>query len=348
MRAMIVRADKSGLGYQTRALAYMLRPEKIMLIDSSSFNQSKQHPEWYDGFSGIVVKGFPSIREKLAFLQGVTSILTCEIPYGYDLFALAEQRGIKTYLQYNYEFFDYLLHPQWPRPTMFLSSSYWHFEEVKEQFPNTIYLPTPIYHEEFSSARDINLARSGRRRFLHIVGKQAVHDRNGTLSLLEALKCSTADFELVIKSQKPLDLTCDDRRVTFDCHDLDDQAELYSGFDALIMPRRYGGQCLPMCEALMSCLPVLMTDVSPNNRVLPSEWLVPVVRTGEFMTRTMIDIFSAEPGRLGARLDEWAQMDDSKLNAAKADAFELAYDNYSISVLRPKYEALLAGEALAA
>lgn len=37
----------------------------------------------------------------------------------------------------------------------------------------------------------------------------------------------------------------------------------------MILPRKYAGLCLPMNEALMSGLPVIMTDIEPNNVILP-------------------------------------------------------------------------------
>jgi glycosyltransferase involved in cell wall biosynthesis len=348
VQAMIVRSDRTGLGYQTRALAMMLKPEKIMLIDSTPFNGNAQNPSWYDGFSGIVVKGFPSIREKLNFLGGVTSLLTCEIPYGYDLFSLAAQRGVKTYLQYNHEFCDYLLHPTLPQPTTFLSPSLWHLRDMKSRFPNTVYLPPPTFHTDFTEVRDENFSRTGRRRFLHVVGNLAVNDRNGTLSLLAALEHSTADYELVIKAQRPLPYEITDRRVTLDYQNVDDQAELYRGFDALIMPRRYGGLCLPMNEALMSGLPVIMTEISPNDQVLLQAWLVPAVAESQLMTRTMLDVYAASPAALGAKLDELAAMEEADLDAMKLEAFSLGYENYSAEKLKTKYEQLLSGELLPA
>ena len=48
----------------------------------------------------------------------------------------------------------------------------------------------------------------------------------------------------------------------------------------MIMPRRYGGLCLPLAEAMTSGLPVFRSSVSPNNE-LPADWLIP----GEFRYR---------------------------------------------------------------
>ena len=46
---IIARADKTGLGNQTKELVDMLKPDKVLLIDSSHFNGNKQYPEWYEG-----------------------------------------------------------------------------------------------------------------------------------------------------------------------------------------------------------------------------------------------------------------------------------------------------------
>ena len=43
---IIARSDNTGLGNQTRELVDMLKPDKILLINSSFFNQNRQHPEW--------------------------------------------------------------------------------------------------------------------------------------------------------------------------------------------------------------------------------------------------------------------------------------------------------------
>lgn len=170
---MIVRCDDSGLGNQSRNLARMLSPEKIMLIDSSSFNGNRQHPDWYKGFAGLIVRGFPSVRECKAFLKGLTHVVTCETPYNYTLYTIAEALGIKVFTQHNYEFLDHLRDPDITRPYRFLSPSYWKLEEMQNRFPGTVYLPPPLAHQDFIDARLINFGRwSGPRRFLHVVGRR--------------------------------------------------------------------------------------------------------------------------------------------------------------------------------
>ena len=60
---------------------------------------------------------------------------------------------------------------------------------------------------------------------------------------------------------------------------------MYSGFDAMVLPRRYAGLCLPMNEALMSALPVFMTNISPNNAILPPKWLAESKQIDTFRTK---------------------------------------------------------------
>jgi glycosyltransferase involved in cell wall biosynthesis len=335
---IIARSDETGLGNQTRNLTYMLKPTKVMLIDSTSFNGNTQYPQKYAGFFAERVRGFPNTRQIRGWLRGLDAVLTCETFYHSYFVNFARHAGVKTFLQYNYEFLDNLRDPRLPLPDVLLAPSKWRFDEMVRRFPNVVYLPPPTDERLFKSARDVNFSRAGRtRRYLHIAGRVAVHDRNGTDTLINSLRLSHAEFELVIKSQTPLKPIAD-RRVRVDYNCPRDEAELYSDFDALVLPRRYGGLCLPMNEALVSGLPVIMTDVSPNNKVLPAEWLVPTRYYGEFMARTPIKMYEAEETALAAKLDAWAINDIEPL---KAEALELGYNNYSYNALRQAYQEVL-------
>lgn len=340
---LIVRGDDTGLGNQTRNLCYMLKPDRILYINSKPFNGNPQHMDWYENFQGISSLGFPDNATVKRFLSGLTHVLTAETFYSYELIRLANANGIKTFNQVNYEFCDHL-RQSLPLPYKWLMPSYWYLEEMTARFESVEYLPPPIYTRDFKQARDTNFARSDtRRRFVHIVGKQAEHDRNGTEDLLKALEYCKADFELVIRSQYPLDYWIDDRRVTFDFENRSNAKlyELYEDFDALIMPRRYGGLCLPANEALCSALPVIMTDISPNNKVLPEDWLVQARVQKQFMTRTMIDCYMSDVQDLARRIDQFATMPQGALDEQKNLAFEIGFDNYDTDNLREKYKEAL-------
>lgn len=337
---IIARQDASGLGNQSRNLTYMLKPDRLLVIDSTPFNGHAQHPEWYDGYTGIVSKGFPDNITVRRFLSGLTHVLTAETFYSYEMIKLANASGIKTFNQYNYEFLDNL-RMNLPVPYKWLAPSHWKLKEMQSRFDNVVYLPPPIFMNDFKIARDINLKRSGYRRFVHIVGKQASHDRNGTEDILNALHKCQANFELVIHSQYPLNYQIDDRRVIFDIGNKTEPQELYNDYDAMILPRRYGGNCLPLHEALASALPVIMTDIEPNNNVLPVGWLVKSHIKSTFQARVPIDVYATDADDLARIIDSLATMSDEALQENKLRAFDLAYEHYSTDSLIDRYKEVL-------
>jgi glycosyltransferase involved in cell wall biosynthesis len=344
--AMIVRADTSGgLGAQTYALCRLLRPWKIMIIDSTPFNANPQHIEAYSEFPNqTIIRGFPSNLQCAGFLSGAQALWTCEIPYNYHMFAVCRRNNIKAYLMYNAEFLDYWREAL-PEPYRFVAPSPWLLEEVRAKFPETVYLPPPTFSTDFNQARATNFKRTGRRRFLHIVGNPAVNDRAGTQLLLNALRRVRSDFELVIRTQRNLVgyTGLDDPRVLLRVQEVDRQQDLYSDFDAVIHPRRYGGLNLIMNEALMSGLPVVMGRCSPNDLMLPSDWLVDGQTNGRFMTRRMIDLFDMDEAKLADKIEWLATMSDRELAAQKGRAFEVGYNEFSETKLKPKYNELLEG-----
>jgi glycosyltransferase involved in cell wall biosynthesis len=335
--------DQQGLAFQSLALARMLNPARVLLIDSRAFNGAdvKQHPERFAAYESMITNGFPTDDECHRFLDGLTHVLTCETPYNFEVFAEAERRGIQTFLQQNHEFCDYLTGSERPLPTKFLAPSLWKLDVMYRRFGDRVaLLPPPTFPRDFASARLANQGRTGRRRFLHIVGKAAHGDRNGTMLLMYAMQRSRADFELVVKSQQALKPITKDKRIIWDSSAPDDQWRLYAGFDALIMPRRYGGLCLPCNEALTSRLPVIMSNTSPNDAILPRDWLVPGAFNGGFMSRVPIPYFNVNIAALAQKLDQWAAMPDEVLDQQKARALELSRQ-FDPEVLRPQYEAVL-------
>lgn len=335
MLGIIARCDNSGLGNQTRNLVRMLNPDKVMVINFKKYSGMKQYPERYAEYNTMTVNGFASDEQVKEFLKGLDSVITCEIFYNDKFIKLAKEAGVKTYNQYNYEFFDNFQNPNLLRPTELLSPSSWHYIDMIEKGYDIVYLPPPTFENDFTEVRNINIKRNGKPRFLHVVGRQAVHNRNGTDTIHKAMQFSTGDFDLVIKSQNPIAEIKDDR-VIYDYSNPESNVDLYKDFDLMIMPRKYGGLCLPMNEALMAGLPVIMTDVAPNNDVLPKEWLIPAKKVGEFMTRTMIDIHEADEILLADRLDFLSEHLPDKLSA-----FNIGVNNFSDKILIDNYKDLL-------
>lgn len=345
MLGEIVRSDLgSGLQSQTYNLCRMLKPDRLLLVNSEPFNQREQHDYLYEGFNVQKTSGWPTNLDCARFIRGLSHIITAETAYNPKLYELARLHKVKIYTQLNWEFLDHIHNRSLPSPHMWLMPSYWKLEEMQSMFPNTIYLPPPIFMSDFKKARDINLQRNGPKRFLHIVGKIASHDRNGTLDLINAMKFSKGDFELIIRSQYDLpeykELT-NDHRIIFDIRNIPEQNDMYQNFDLMILPRRYGGLCLPMNEALACGLPVIMSNISPNNRVLPEKWLVDAEVSMTFMARTNIDVYLTDVTKLAMKLDKFAMMGHDELQLEKVQAVGLAIENYSSDVLKDKYKEIM-------
>lgn len=335
---IIARSDNTGLGNQTRELVNMLNPDKILLIDSSHFNGNQQHPEWYEGYNYRKTSvGMPTMKEYTRFLQDIDVVLSCETFYSPSFIDLAKKNNVKTILQYNYELFGHMNSPHLTLPDVLLSPSLWNIEIVQQMFGDktkVIHLPPPTTTSIFDQARSNNLSKT-HNRILHIAGKKAAKDRNGTESILEMMSHSKSNFELVIKTQTNLNIKSKDSRITIDTDNIKNREDLYSGYDAMILPRRYAGLCLPMNEALISGLPVFMTDISPNNIILPNKWLIPSEKTGSFQTKSMVNVYSAEPDKFARIVDDYVDNVNKERN--KQQAIDLGFSNFAVENLKDKY-----------
>jgi len=346
---IIARADLTGLGQQSRNWVRLLNPDKLIVINSKPFNGNDQFFEWYNNCKNAYrIDGFIQQRDISSILNGIDVLLTFEIPYNYQLISEARRRGIKTIIQNNWEFTDYLQQPQLPLPDLLVNHSYWHLDDQRKLWPDiTEYCPTPLFIEDFNDVYEQNLNRSdsktGIKRFLHIAGRNTYLDRNGTDDLLAAIKLIPQDiqFELVIQTQTTEVKNADDPRITIDKVSQSDPKNLYRGFDAFIMPRRYAGGCLPMTEALASGLPVIMTDIDPNDKILPSFWLVPAEKKTTFMARTIIDVYSASHVDLAARIAQFAILSDESMYGYKETARTIATLEYSSESVKNKWDCFL-------
>jgi glycosyltransferase involved in cell wall biosynthesis len=334
---IIARSDNTGLGNQTRELVNMLNPDKIMLIDSTPFNKNKQHPEWYDGYNIIKTSGFPSLQQIKMFLKDIDVVFSCETFYDQNFIKYANKYGVKTILQYNYELFGHLANPNLPLPTVLLAPSKWNIDVIDNMFgkkTKLIHLPPPTDPLLFNKVKQNNISKS-HNRILHIGGKKASKDRNGTNTVIDMLQYSKADYELVIKSQSEIETNIKDSRLKIEIGNPENREDMYNGFDAMVLPRRYAGLCLPMNEALLSALPVFMTNISPNNFILPQEWLVRADSIGTIRTKVRMDLFEAHPKALADAIDTYMATENKTNNKEKA--FEIGYNNFSPDILKQKY-----------
>ncbi len=340
---LIARADHSGLGSQTWEMHRHLHPDKTLVIDLSRLADEGDHCNKNIDLSrypgALVHDGLtppPPIIEE--FLEGIDLVFTAETFYTYDLLHRATHRGIKTILQYNYEFLDYLREPHLPRPTLLAAPSLWNYFAV--HLNNKMHLPVPIATDRFTPNPDPPDTPSV---FLHPVGRPAVHDRNGTRDLIAALPHIRTPMTIRFACQRTdtvpglLKGVVVPRHITVEVvGPADNYWDNYAGVDAVILPRRYGGLCLPANEAIGAHIPVLMPNIDPNHRWLPQDWLCPATVTGGFEARAHISVHSVNPYELSALIDRFAT-DPDLYGRARSHAAKLA-DELSWDSLAPTYQ----------
>lgn len=325
---LIARRDNTGLGYQTRDYYTHLKPHKTMVIDLSGYNGNPQNLDWYPDCP--VVTGFPNKLQLQAFLSDVDVVLTAETPYNYELYDLAKQMGVRVANVINWEFFDHYAKPELPKPDIIIMPSMWHYEEAEAygllHNIKVVYLHHPV------DRTAIPYRRRTTGKLFHIAGKPAAHDRNGTADALQAfpdIRVTTQDESYARQLRRQYRQSDIRANIAYN--------ELFTMGDILIFPRRYGGNCLPLNEALASGIPVIMPDIMPNSYLLPKEWVVPATIKDRFTPRTMVDIYQSDIYALRERA-KWVQ-DNIAAESHKAN---ILADFISWEVMLPKWQEVLA------
>lgn len=343
---LIARADRTGLGVQTHAFWENMRPHLTLVVDLSHCSGQPPDMSLYRGGPEVRVwrnRSYPSVVPEPdsvveAFLDEVDVVFSAETFYNTWLVDRAREKGVRTVLQPNYEFFEWLLLPGLPEPDVFALPSSWHAADIARAMPgrDIRQLPVPV-----DRARLPYRHRTHLQTILHTAGTPAMEDRNGSLLLIEAMHFVKSPVTAVIRTQKHLAAPCLPHNVRVDRRVVPHWWDLYTEGDCYVIPRKFGGLCLPMNEALAAGMPVVSTDVSPQNEFLPPELLVPAPATHQIMTRAMIGVHQADPVVLARRID-WLYENPDRF--AELSAWAGAWgDLHSWDALRPKYEAVLAG-----
>lgn len=326
---IIVRSDNTGLGIQTRAYYKHLKPDRVLLVDISEYNGNEQHYRWYD--NPQISKGMVTDDTARSFLQGLDVVLTAETTYNTSFYKIARQMGVKTVCVENPEFYDHIIYPEIEMPDIIILPSVWKQHEITmhatSRGAKVVQIHHPVDRDEFP------FTLRTRPDFMHIAGKPAANDRNGTWDFMAA--CPTG---LITTQSDDLAWNIRKRYRFAEVHtNVTDPQRLYTMASILVLPRKYGGNCLPLNEALSSGMPVIMTDIEPNNHILPPEWLVPAQLTGFFEPRTKVDIYDVNPEALKQKL-EWFKTCDMQAESLKASAIA---DTISWTALKAEYEKVL-------
>lgn len=321
---MLVRADMTGLGLQTRAYYKHLEPHKTIQIDISADNGQRQY-DWYP--DALKIQGFPLPSQFDEILDDIDVLLTGETPYNLDLYAAARAKGIKTICVENPEFYDHIAYPEFELPDMMILPSVWLESEIRAHAEalgtKVVQLHHPVDRDDFP------FRERSQATFMHLAGKPAVSDRNGTFDFMNACPegiVTVQDDDLAHQIRRQY-------RHSTVYTDIENPKDIYDLADIMVLPRRYAGNCLPLNEALSTGQPVIMTNISPNSHILPSDWLVNAEVIDYIEPRFRIDVYQANHQELTDKLDWFRGQDIAKHSRI---ANEIA-ESISWTTLLPKY-----------
>lgn len=301
---VVARTNNRGLDIQTNEAARNL-DASVLVVDVTN-SSGRRFPSDRSRFPGAPIVECRSgwkLNEQTCrdWLTTVDAVYTAETFYDPRFTDWARSQGVVTVVHANPEF----VAPEggWAigNPSERWSPTCWRNRLMPQP---TRVVPFPVALDRFTQIEP----HGGPCRWLHVGGKQALADRNGTSTLVEALRyldfpCTVTictQEQAVPRVQAPKHVEV--RFVRSVAH----YWELYPGHDALVMPRRYGGLCLPVQEAMASGMAVLMPDIEPN----PQTWPVATV-SGTFIEQARmpageIPIATVNPRDLALAMDRLA------------------------------------------
>lgn len=296
---LIARADSSGLANQSHEVWRHLHPERTLIVDLKERNRGPFRPEMFDNYR-VTASPTPTDGEIMWLVDGCDVLYSAETTTHPGLNRYCETTGTRLVIHANPELYqsDYGEPP----------AEVWTATQWREDLlpPHARLVPFPVATDRILQ-RDVTEVH----KCLHVAAP-AMLDRNG--------------YSLVVGAIPHL------RYAMSWCPPgwAEDYWNLYSGADALILPRRYAGLCLAMQEAAAAGLPIVMLASDANaHRTLP-ELRVPISGSQWHpMKGGMVEVFDADPYDLARCIDRLA--DPSLVKAAAACsrswADEIAWKN---------------------
>lgn len=337
MWGLIARAEDRGLGVMTWELARHAHPDRILVVDTQD-TRFTQHWDRYPGATRAVFDGERFVDQQLVadWVAGLARVYTAETAYDWEnLPAICERAGAELIVHGMPEFYRHHLpgHEHWKQPATWWWPTTW-LTDRPELAPGKI-VPVPVPDGIVNLAADP--ADAGPLVVHHVAGHRAHADRNGTLLLFQAIRRARERIHVRVFSQDPLPVVRNlPRNVSMDLvvGGVADRWDMYAGGHVLAMPRRYGGLCLPVQEALAGGLAVVMTDVAPNAGTWP---IVPVACTTRQMRVPFGNVLAGDVygTDLAKALDRLAR-NRPLLASAQAQATDWARAN-SWKNLLPRY-----------
>jgi hypothetical protein len=335
---IIIRSTARGLATQTQEAwrGYPFDAALHVVDDNPQWPEDlwKPHrPE--DTYRATLRDGELAAGEVEEFLGRVDLVFSVETLYSRYFAKLLMHRSIRSVIQGNCE----LWRPT--QPTTLATKWVWPTPWRLAGVPDGPTLPVPVAGTCTAASGKVD----DRLVVVHPAGHRAVGDRNGTELVMESLRMIKTpvtvrligqDGEGSIVRGRPLGLP---NNVELEVCEtgVDDRWAIYDGAHAVLLPRRYGGLCLPVQEAMQAGLVPLMTDCEPN-RWWP---IIPIPASkgkGQRVPYGAVETWMAGPRFIARRIDE-LNHDRQLLVDGRRRSLGWAQEN-SWEALGPRYHEL--------
>lgn len=335
---LIARGEDRGLGNMTWEIHRNLHPDRTLLLDLGDLARGfPVHPERYPEAGRLAWTGAPldAVHEKAvrSWLEGLDVVYSAETYYDWRILDWAREAGVATVLHVMPEFYrcgqDGI-----PMPDAVWAPTSWRLDELPDA---TRVVPVPVALDRLAQDRPLNERTDTPLRVLHPAGHRAASDRNGTQIVIRSVQHMTQRIEVTIAGQDGRLPSTSLRRggpvsVRVAPKGQPNYWQLYRDQDVLVMPRRYGGLCLPVQEGIASGLVPVMPDVAPNG-----DWpamLVPCGGNGTIATQGgVLRMVATKPADLARAVDVLAR--DRGVLATWREAGRLWAHGHSWEALAP-------------
>jgi glycosyltransferase involved in cell wall biosynthesis len=306
MLGLVARADQRGIGILTAEFYKAMKPDKVLVV---SHGQWPQNFAQYDkGWGSVVDLNLSdlSLSEHTCrkFLEGLSTVYCVETLYDWRFKGWAEEAGCKVVIHGMPELYATRDHKDGrPQPDAWLWPTPWLLDDEMTDLPEGEILPVPTVDRVHTAANPDDPIL----RVVHVGGTRAVGDRNGTGELLEALRYIRNPVRVTIFTQEmalPVAMSGYPNNVTVTVHvnGVADRFTMYAGHHALVLPRRYGGLCLPALEAMACGLTVILPDASPNE-IWPGERIPANGFTGQLVPYGYVPSANLSPRAIAKTID---------------------------------------------
>ena len=319
----IARADNSGLGVLSYDFYKNLDFYKVLVVSA----QYECRYERYDPNHTVICdKGVPTMQEARDFIKDLDLIFAIETPYQWNIFKLANDKGIKNVLMVMYEWTpEKSLIPF--APDLYLCPTE---VDYKALWQPKIQLSVPTSEVK---NRQITEAKT----FVFNNGHGGAIGRNSIAEFLQAIQMVKSNVKFLVHSQRPIEIEFNDSRLEIIAEELPFE-ELWRHGDIYIHLHKYEGLSLPLQESFSAGMPAIVLDRPPYNQFISEKLLLKPDGLGEIqLPQRKVAMASVSARMLAEKIDEIAQASIEEITEWSKKATETA-KLFSWETLKPKYE----------